>query len=1640
MIEWDDNKPGISWDSPGIQWDEPSKGITLSTQPDQIARNPEQVSQDWSKLSPVEKAGSVVGAVPETFSYLTGLVPSMVAGVTGKVATAGSDLAQGKSWDEAMAHGKEAQTSWGGALSFDALQPQTTAGKYAANAIDKFFDVAIKGIGAVGGAIANSLFNQPELQSQLKGRIKHYLDQGMLPPDAIKMATQDTVDTLPESQSYRVGSDIAQTAAEIQMTYAGAKGLLKLNRPPSAKPAVDNTVAKAAEMLKEKPPEQAPPPAAPTPPPLPDLLPEYKELLKQQAPELPPASYGKTTPVGQALAQERAANPPLPEIRETLDQTPLLPETKIAQETGPGERPLPTINQNMAPGGEDLLHVRPDNWPEPPRRTTETQIPPVDMPDKFSLVPKEEDIKSSLSDAIDRQYAQIMQAEEFRKEWGAKNDTILQQHENATFDKLYGDLGKLQEKEGASYPPPAPEPTPKVTPQFRKAGWYKKQGGAMHPDLIGVGKVKEMLDKLGDWETFKKFKGTFLQSKLSQAMADSRDPKSREMLVWMKPDDFLRMAKKRPKEWLGGMAEEKRGSIRKGISSEEGLKDIPFLWIENHEGSSSVAKVYGHEGRHRMDVFKEQGVDMVPVRIRDATNRWGENGNPYTHLFSEDGLNVQKFPEPIFNSYPGAKDTLQKMGKATKQSGALLSPQDMKDALQVIKNKLGFSKKIEDASKTSLQPNAVADKQAMVGKKIFGEDELIQALPKEKSGAEIKQMLSQEPDIKGSWWLITTQELKGLIKGSKSFDEVINVLKNANKKTDIKNRMFFRPLDTMWNDLFRSKEGETLSKLLIQEQLARKTLTGDQLKSLGLSDKAIKVHDQMRQFYEEGFQRMNEKLLELGQKPVTPEEAYVAAFHHGSWQTPVYTKDGKLAFYVAATSKGRAKAALKYLSDNEPEVDLTKSKIDFAPQRYSNVEEGYKFTYQSMIQLLGDDHPLTPRLKELYEEFYRLKGEWVHGQPLHFIPKGNIRGFVGDRAWMDSRADAREFSQSQMQYLRNMEHWTNMQDAMAKIKEVLADKDLQKTHGNTLAMMEEMTRTFLGMGESKSFRALENWFSQNLGELFDHKFARMITLNQSAKIPTDVRSMATGLGAYKSFFYHWTLGFGSGIMAQMSFIQPVYMLPNMVYAMTKEHLVANPFTAVAKGTGHAAGALLYHYSSMMDNIAESSKFAKDLGNFGKAAADHWFKSDTWLKDATKYAEANAVANINPVSDIADIGRPDVVRAGERMSGWSISEPERMARTATFMSMAHYFKDAGLEQEAAFRKAEAYTNMVMGDYTMQGRAPIFNRMGLIGSGMNTLKTFTIHQLNLMHLFAKEMFKSGNFAPFFSLMALNIALGGVFGIIGVDAAHKFWEWLKEPKDLPGGYGKIAPISPDLFPGAYNFNIKAELAKHLPDWAQWGLVSKVTGLDWGSHLGMNNILDPSMRNLFPFMTMDFDDRIMANLINVLIHQDQQSLDTAKISLAPNSLRNFAEAHSPTYDKQLPNGQFSIAPRNNPTYEVYRRSPEEQKTFGMPFIGMPSLKERIGREATYRTNEIKGEQENALRFYSDKFRRALLNNNVDGMVDSANAYGKISKNDMSGLFNSITPDEIARFAPLEARLAMQASNPRIALLLRELRALRGQ
>lgn len=127
--------------------------------------------------------------------------------------------------------------------------------------------------------------------------------------------------------------------------------------------------------------------------------------------------------------------------------------------------------------------------------------------------------------------------------------------------------------------------------------------------------------------------------------ARNQSSKSRELLIDMDIDDFLKLAE-------SGRSGDKERGVDDLLSSGVKFSSIPFLGVGFSDSDPFAMQVRSHEGRHRARALKRIGIKTMPVRIIHDSIRWGgqisSDNYDYvdkfpTHFVSEGGGEVVPF-------------------------------------------------------------------------------------------------------------------------------------------------------------------------------------------------------------------------------------------------------------------------------------------------------------------------------------------------------------------------------------------------------------------------------------------------------------------------------------------------------------------------------------------------------------------------------------------------------------------------------------------------------------------------------------------------------------------------------------------------------------------------------------------------------------------------------------------------------------------------------------------------------------------------------------------------------------------------------------------------------------------------------------
>ena len=1124
---------------------------------------------------------------------------------------------------------------------------------------------------------------------------------------------------------------------------------------------------------------------------------------------------------------------------------------------------------------------------------------------------------------------------------------------------------------------------------------------------IDVLSVKETIDRFkrgfaSGIDVLNSYKGAFYPKELDFISRQINDPKSRTTAVLMSPDEFHSLAESRTKDWVTGPGSEmKRENIRKYFNSEKGVEQLPQLDITTKNG---VAQVTGHEGRHRMDVLKEHGIDLVPVLIRSDTLRWGENPN---------------HPLQIENEF----STRHGLDELTTFPKPLTVPKNQRGGLDFKSISEGFQKAADDTKEfirgiSNVGIHHQTSTEDYLSKNIPGmKDSLAERVTQSDPPAKIIQDslapgTSDIPDLGLSTNLQSGPELTAAkYKNNPLLLGAGRIMHEAINKTELQIKQLVRPVHDSFQNLSVSHRVE-LAQLLKKEMFANKRYTEEQLAGAGFTPKQIDAYKMLRAAQKERLDAANAARAALGKKPITEKEAYLASTFNGDWQFSVLDKEGKPAWFVRTQTKAEAIAAQKYLAKNfGDQLNLKDSKIEIrgdSSKYNASMPRDVMGAYSDMLEHFTDNPQPTAAIKEGMQSFLESKGYTAGGHNKHFMEKINIRGFEGDKPWLSEKENANALLQAQTNYLKSAVQWNNHQEAMAKMKEILSDKSLQDNRPNALNYLRKVEAAQLGL-PSNVMAAAE----RSLASILPAYFKGTVALGRSRS------AIYGGVGGLKSALYLQLLGLNIPHMIATPF-QALMTVPAQHRVLTTEGFTHN----VAKTTMNAlsdftSGMLIHQLHELSGKTMDVPMSA--IG-----------------KKALTYAEDNGIIEKNIFNENVQLGDSAIGASTQKLLGGTIAFPEKVTRLATFMSFVHHLNESGKFKSdmEVFQRAKELTDRSVTSFRSVDRPMIVNKLGATGNLAYTFKSFLFNEFNQLGQLSRNAaryFESGGKDGAISPLAIHLAsIGLVGGMLSVPLVN----------EMDGMWNLFKDFVAEHAPGQYNIvkgnGLKASIIEHLPDFASYGGASAMLGTALQSRLSMD-VIDPEhpFKNMFP-LTQDIKEAVTGTA--ALTDPNKSTVTQAIYTQMPSLIKGQMETHMPIFHGVDRGDGTSTA--MNPNRLEQHDSLDHLRTKGdwnQRKYGMTSLAEAKDIQTRYSNTAETKRIGTALDVMGTKIYDAIKRGDDAGKEKWINKYLELNP-DRNALAESVTKNvKEENLTPSERELKAQMTVRQLYDFMR-LRKTRGQ
>ncbi len=1208
----------------------------------------------------------------------------------------------------------------------------------------------------------------------------------------------------------------------------------------------------------------------------------------------------------------------------------------------------------------------------------------------------------------------------------------------------------------------------------------RSQRGAISADA-----VKDMVDlyKRGmasGHKVIEAFKGAFHPEEMAFMKRAIENPGNKNAVVLMSPDEFHNLAATRSPDYMAGKEPvELRNSIRRGLESAEGLRDIPQLYTITKDG---VAQVRGHEGRHRMDVFKEMGIDQVPVLIKDKDLPWDKRASK---IVGEAEYEIPNAAERQAQPFPHILNNELKVRGPRSQRGAVHP-----DLLG-----MGITEKIVDLFKKSREAAArpfvsddpylakPSDKAAhtRANRALFQELEknninLGKALVEMNRIADFEGMdkLATPKGPKSQRGALSPELIKDLERGLKKIGDMMERLggQKVSPYTDkervvldaVGERTFIPkgedPKSIIQKALAEGKDGEHLFQNW-QSGLANASEKVKSAVMLGTArwlNYAHKMGDRLYRLnarpVEQAFARLNTKDMiaamdqmredmfnrtEGDTSHLSPKaQEALAALRKAHEKALLATNESLLAMGKKPITPQEAYMASMWTGNYHVPIFDKKGKLAW----YLKLET--KAEAQRALDFLKNDpvgaelnladakiayHPVNvgsrvPRdVMGAYQDMLQFfDGETAAQMKLAMEQYTQEKGytFQQHQKHFENKANVRGFMGDRPWLSPKANAKAQAQAQFNYLREAFEWAPMQES---LAAIKEILSDPELNKQQPNNMELVKNYVSNQMGvsknvfRAAEQEVQRLLTDLPAPLVKVVPHSIARFVHSTKTLTYLQQLGMSAGY-AIATPLQAFILGPAWHLKLTGEGFKHNVFQTSSRA--------LYDFALGI------------LGHETKSAFGHGFDMPMSKigKDAFKYMEDNGIVSQNIFHENSGFGDYPPLHVAKSLVGWTISMPEKIARASTFMSFVHHLDASGKfkNQAEMFRFAEELTNNVLTDFNRTARPLIVDKLGQTGELSYTYKSAIFNQWNNLGIFARDATK-GKPGALLAALFMTGLLGGTSGLPGINELDGLWNITKEAASqaFPSIYPKLSPwdVKGTMLKKMAEFSANKKVqeaigvgpAKFIGDTVNYGLPSAVTGSQLASRFS-SSIADPA--NLTGNIAPAFQEVAqVAKAAGDAMSNTTTGYASAAWKMLPPALQGILENNVDAFKTVKQKGRQGYANPNKLSEHqtTYARTPDEE--FKRNF-GLRSLDEATTKSDRFINNQetarLKQAQEASMKSMFD----AIVRKDKEDVKKYAKAY---FENDGAERFEADLNRKIEEYAYTPEQRAMIKAQSILAL-----------
>lgn len=661
---------------------------------------------------------------------------------------------------------------------------------------------------------------------------------------------------------------------------------------------------------------------------------------------------------------------------------------------------------------------------------------------------------------------------------------------------------------------------------------------------------------------------------------------------------------------------------------------------------------------------------------------------------------------------------------------------------------------------------------------------------------------------------------------------------------------------------------------LMEMNEGAKEFNNAELKHAGYSDKQISFYRQRMELNDRKLQTLNEGRAQAGLAPVDRRIAHIAGHFLGDFKTLIKDADGNVKAVIAHNNR----AAVKTIA-NRVMGDLGEGHTMTPIEMRKLSEGGSNDRYTGYMNILNDmagRDPVVDSVVQAYKEYMSNDAQAAMKYRAAFKSKEGVIGAEGRKSWQSAQANAKEGVKNELKALEAMNTWSEMQKALAKVKDFQADPDINAP---------------VAKGAVQSYLDNVQHRNQGLGAAFANSLVNGVS-EITGVGPTALRQLSAGT---KTGLLTMFIGLGKLSHSFVTLIQPLQGIP-----------VVN---SLMKAEGAKLG--LTQVTAALKSFGSQAHILEALAKGGDA-------TDPFVRKALAFAKDNDTFNSAQFQfgNLTDINRSNLVRTAHNIAEFNVTGMESATRSFTYMYYAHMLRDLGMSEKEIFPAAHNAMKDVMVDYNSWERPGVFGKLGLVGDLTAMLTRYKFNQIDQFARAGKYA-TQGKLGPMATVLATSMMAAGVRGIMAYTLANQAVQglttWAAENKLME----KPTSIDEILLHALHGKN------ENLTNAVKFGLPSALGINMTGSLSHADDIPNDPLGSLIPQSEPIVD--MAKSAYNFARDPNKATAKTMAYDLAPNSAKGILENKMFT-DEQ---GRFT----NPHNYELQTtRTPADQakRTFG--------------------------------------------------------------------------------------------------------------